>query len=373
MFRSQRIFGRPVDSQSPDAHPQFGRILTVAAHNDRRGFTLVELLVVIAIIGILIGLLLPAVQMAREAARKSQCRNNMKQFGLAILNYEGVHTVIVPGCIWDSQGNNKIYASASTMLLPYFEQGNLSKIYDQSKPWDKQAPGVSNRVIPTFTCPTNEKDNPTTDAAFGPGGLNLPSGAQMGVLDYIFCKGATDAWCDQPNNVPGTLRGMFDAALTIRMAQITDGTSNTIAMGEGAGGESFGLCAKIGCTTPAGPDLVTNTAQYATNYWFLPQPSEQVLTSLGVIRSSGFGCTVEKMNKNPVTHSMADQRTGKITDCRASFDGGPHFTSNFRSAHSGGGHFLFADGSVQWINDNIDMDLYRGLSTMGGGEVTSLP
>lgn len=341
--------------------------------NHRRGFTLVELLVVIAIIGILIGLLLPAVQMAREAARKSQCRNNMKQFGLAILNYEVTNGVLVPGCIWDSKGNNKIYASASTMLLPYFEQANLANIYDNTKPWDKQGPGVSNRVIPSFVCPSNEKDNPTTDAAFGPGGLNLASGADMGVLDYIFCKGASDAWCDTPNNVPGTLRGIFDAALTVRMAQITDGTSNTFAMGEGAGGERFGLCSKVGCTVAAGPDPITSTGQYATNYWFLPQPSQQTLASLGVLRSSGFGCTVERMNKNPVTHSMADQRPGKISDCRASFDGGPHFTSNFRSAHSSGVHFLMADGSAQWVNETIDLAVYQALSTMGAGDIATIP
>ena len=340
----------------------------------RAGFTLVELLVVIAIIGILIGLLLPAVQMAREAARKTQCRNNLRQFGLAILNYETSNGVIVPGCIWDSLGSNKIFASASTMLLPYFEAGNVAAIYDQSKPWNKQGLGISDQVIPSFTCPSNPKDNPTTDLIFGSGGLNLDSGPVMGVLDYIFCKGVTDAWCTRPDTVPSDERGLFDAAYTVRMAQITDGTSNTIAMGEGAGGEAFRVCGTHNCTTPAADDMITKSPQFATNYWFLPQPNQQTLTSLGIFRTSGFGCTIEPLNKYPVTHSMADQRSGKIDNCNSSISPtpGPHFTSNFRSAHSGGGHFLLVDGSCQWVNVQIDMGVYRGMSTIGGGEVGNL-
>lgn len=332
-----------------------------------------ELLVVIAIIGILIGLLLPAVQAARESARRSQCRNNLKQFGLAILNYESANGVLVPGCIWDSKNTNSIYASATTMLLPYFEQGNVSALYNQSKPWNQQGPNIANQVIPTFACPSNSKDNPWDDALFGPLGLKLSSGTLMGVLDYIFCKGYTDAWCQSPETVPSTQRGLFDAALVVRLAQVTDGTSNTIAMGEGAGGERWGLCGSVGCTKPVGISTILQQPQYATNYWFLPQPNEQLVTSLGVLRSSGFGCTVEALNKYPVTDSMADQRTTQIKDCRASYNGGPHRTSNFRSDHPKGGHFLFADGSVQWINDNIDMTVYRSLSTMSGGEAVSIP
>ncbi len=340
-----------------------------------KAFTLVELLVVIAIIGILIGLLLPAVQAAREAARRAQCRNNMRQIGLAIQNYEASNRVLVPGCIWDSLNTNSIYAGASTMLLPYFEQGNIAAVYNQSQPWNKQGPNIANQVIPTYVCPSNQKDNPWEDQLFGSKGLNLASGTLMGVLDYIFCKGYTDAWCRTPDKVDSSQRGLFDAALIVRMAQITDGTSNTMAMGEGAGGEKWGICASVGCTKPVGRSAILQQEQYAVNYWFLPQPNEQIVTSLGVLRTSGFGCTIEPLNKNPVTDSMADQRVPQITNCNSSFDTpkGPHRASNFRSDHPGGGHFLFADGSVQWISQGIDMPVYRALSTMAGGEPVSIP
>ncbi|MBI2823686.1 MAG: DUF1559 domain-containing protein [Planctomycetia bacterium] len=341
-----------------------------------RGFTLVELLVVIAIIGILIGLLLPAVQAAREAARRAQCRNNMRQFGIAIHNYEGTNGVLVPGGIWDrsNPNSNPFFASACTMLMPYFEQGNLHNIYDQSKRWDKQQASVAATPIPLFVCPSCAKDNPYEDPIFS--AFNASYGDIFGALDYIFCKGATDAWCKQPERVPSSQRGIFDVGLETRFASITDGTSNTIAMGEGAGNERWGLCRTIGCTTPMGLDPAKRQYQ-ATNAWIIGQPNSRNFTSVGLILSSAWGCTVERMNKNPVTHTMADERCIEIascaTACTSSYDGGPHVTSNFRSQHPSGGHFLMADSSVQWLNETIDMNVYRQLSTRAGGEPVAVP
>ena len=192
------------------------------------GFTLVELLVVIAIIGILIGLLLPAVQAAREAARKTQCKNNLKQFGLALHNYHGVQNVFATGGIFTIKSltfspSIDLYATATTLLLPYFEQTNLHSLYDMNREWTKQSPLVARTVVPSFTCPSNAKENPFYFPAIGPSGLQVacaspypsPGGPDslFGVIDYIYCKGWTDAWCFPPENIPPLERGMFDINL----------------------------------------------------------------------------------------------------------------------------------------------------------------
>ena len=130
----------------------------------RTGFTLVELLVVIAIIGILIGLLLPAVQAAREAARRAQCQNNLKQFGLALHNYLGAQGVFPPGGVAQLNAalpnNGTVYASPCTMLMPFFEGGAVTAMYNSSITWYQQAQQIANQVVPTFVCPSDDKDNP---------------------------------------------------------------------------------------------------------------------------------------------------------------------------------------------------------------------
>ena len=143
--------------------------------NDRRpdfqrrlGFTLVELLVVIAIIGILIALLLPAVQAAREAARRTQCKNNLKQMGLALLNYEGTFRMLPPGVIVDlsvtTTGNNGSWG-VHGRILPYLEQGTLYANVDLSKAWDNQLV-ISGMAIPPYACPSD----PHSDRVRDPGG-----------------------------------------------------------------------------------------------------------------------------------------------------------------------------------------------------------
>ncbi|MBI2827206.1 MAG: DUF1559 domain-containing protein [Planctomycetia bacterium] len=354
---------------------------------------MVELLVVIAIIGVLIGLLLPAVQAAREAARRAQCRNNLKQFGLALHGYHNVYDVLPPGGLINPGkiGNNRsAFMSTSAMLLPYFEQQNLGSLYDMSELWEHQRPSVAKTVIPLFLCPSDSKDPlmyslvmeldypPSETPPIGVGGT-------FAVLDYIYCKGATDAFCDRPEAGRSDELGIFDFMLINGFRHIIDGTSNTMAMGEGAGSERWTLCGKPGTT---GPELLyefTGRKATAVQAW-LPGQVNAIAHRTSLHMGGQFGCTVEPLNKTPVTEStIAEHKADRAKNplaCvsnrvaplpQAEWATGFHTCSGFRSNHPSGGHFLFADGSVQFLNEQIDFILYRALSTRGGGEPASAP
>src|SRR5690242_4216502 len=131
-----------------------------------RGFTLVELLVVIAIIGVLVALLLPAIQAAREAARRSSCTNNMKQHGIALHNYHDTLKVFPASGIAKDPGSlrgNGMYASGQAMLLPFFEEAGLKSVYNSRQTWWFQNPDVIQKVVPVFACPSSGQENPIYD------------------------------------------------------------------------------------------------------------------------------------------------------------------------------------------------------------------
>lgn len=437
------------------------------------GFTLVELLVVIAIIGILIALLLPAVQAARQAAWRSQCTNNLKQLGVALHNYHSATQSFPPGfafgyvepgatSLLNLNFEATIHANAFVMLLPYLEQTGVEELWDHNLSWQEQpAASISqafSHVIPVLLCPANgNKNNPASEQFlddlivsqipdYEDRGLTIPM--QVGLTDYILCKGVGDAWCVAPFflepdydaadiasptvNNPGRwwsgARGMFDVSIpkeaslvaavagaswACRVSDITDGTSNTFAIGEGAGGPNWQICAEstgynapleLPLPYPNDPTRVMPCYQA----WHMPV---NVLTltqpPVGAYLGSIFGCTLEKLNKNPVTQSLVGvdldsislSALGSLLNCRPSIpihppgygdgsayiaslnygaDGSgdprtPHRTSNFRSDHSGGGNFLRADGSVSFIQETIDPFVYRSLSTIQGGEAVDDP
>jgi len=194
----------------------------------RPGFTLVELLVVIAIIGILIALLLPAVQAAREAARRSQCTNNIKQLVLACHNYHDIHKAFPArqsGTGWNDPAlanvgdTNYCRLSANLTLCPFIEQQAIYDLVDYNdKPWENQE--EFNVVLSAFICPSD-----TT-----PG--SAPSGTPRGYYNYVYCAGDAPQGGHYAESQWRQARGVFPLFNWVRMAEMLDGTSNTIAISE---------------------------------------------------------------------------------------------------------------------------------------------
>ena len=361
----------------------------------RGGFTLIELLVVIAIIAVLIALLLPAVQQAREAARRTQCRNNLKQFGIALHTFHGTYNAFPIGDRPRTASDGFCYTQhhVTTALLPYFEQANVYNFDDTATEWWDAAHNteVEKTVLSMAICPSATNGPINTVALWGPGGDDIDGSGTFAAMHYAWCKGINDSWAinfteaDEDNDyrsadngrpagpgsgsgytngpIPPSEKGMFNRGIKVRMAEITDGSSNTFAMGEAAGGASWPLCRGAGCTDPQfnGQTFPANSG------WIIGQPGDEDQAAGGFIAASNFGCTMEPLNKWPVTDSFMSVSSAR--DARSSANGGAHSTSNFRSEHTGGGHFLMADGSVRFISETINMLTYRSLSTISGGEV----
>lgn len=335
----------------------------------RAGLTVVEMLVVIVILGLCLAVVLPAVNAAREAARRRQCANNLRQFGIALASYHDALRTFPPGLIakFDRAGLDE-YAGANSMLLPYFEQTGLHALYDPNRAWYQQTPQVARTVVPIFVCPSVRQKNPFEIPLLA-SYAEVTTGSTYAVTNYLFSKGLNDAWCSAPESVPANERGMFDINFSMRDVGVRDGLANTMAMGEGAGGADWPLCFGPGCSTAAQADPAGNDL-HAGVPWLASTVYPDFIAGSGYLASSHHACALEPLNKKPVTHSMVAATA--IADCRCSADGGPHHTSNFRSDHPGGGNFLFADGAVHFLQQSIDMTTYARLSTVAEGTVAEL-
>lgn len=313
-----------------------------------RGFTLVELLVVIAIIGILVGLLLPAVQAAREAARRFQCANNIKQMGLALHNYESAHKTFPPAFIsrvtgvWPGGGNNPIPEAGPgwsffALILPQLEQANLHNAINFNVPIAAPVNQLARSTrVKEYQCPSDSWTEPVT---VWPTSIGLTDLAHS---SYIGCLGGGD-----PANAPGytamyeeqPFNGMFHRNVGVRHAQITDGTSNTIGIGERA-------------------------SMFAPNGWAGVIPTAQTVFSPRIATSRGqvVGQTV----RPAITMATVHVRTGGPNAPTGSPGG-------FWSPHTGGCLFLLMDGSTHTISTNVDMPTYRAMAGRNDGFVVTLP
>lgn len=293
----------------------------------RKGFTLIELLVVIAIIAILIALLLPAVQQAREAARRSTCKNNLKQIGLALHNYHDVHNAFPPGWVAVENRRPNIEGESgfgwATMLLPFIDQAPLYQQMDFSVAMDLAPNRDQLRfVLPTFQCPSDPK--PDTFQTPDRNGTDV----EMATANYSGVFGTVELHdCE---NAPGTAPvtpsgqclsdGAFFHLSAVRFRDFTDGSSSTIIVGER--------------TTFIEPG--TGDAFYSTWSGALPEVEEAIARILGHAEHP----------PNEFEHA-----------------------EDFGSSHVGGAQFVLGDGHVRFISENIDEGIFQGLATRGGGEL----
>lgn len=309
-----------------------------------RGFTLIELLVVIAIIALLIALLLPAVQQSREAARRTQCKNNLKQLGIALHNYADVHQMFPPGHLdtyYPAPTQNARHQIGwLTYLLPYVDQGPLYNSINwnvldvtlnaQSNPGFYAAGGVD---VPIFVCPSDPVGRNRSD--FAPTNY---FGSQGNKCD---CR---DTNCD----------GLFGHSSFARLSQITDGLSQTIACGESLKGDM-------------------NTATISDNYIFtnLSTASALDVTTCASVTPNAADRGTIWFGGQPQFNIMATIRgpNDRYTDCIAPNYGCTNFAA--RSVHSGGAHLLIADGSVQFLSQSISIEVYHALGSRAGGEMNS--
>lgn len=303
----------------------------------RHGFTLVELLVVIAIIGILVGLLLPAVQAAREAARRMQCQNNLHQLGIALHNYEGFARRLPTGAIGRSPINGNYVNDGRQPftkrtpfirhMLAVLEQGNRGAVYDDTVNWHQQPPANFEVVFgyqSVWQCPSDTVQRMETNAQ----------------RDYKGNYGVN--WGAETQIVTDTrLRGPFYWLYGARFGDISDGTSNTFAMMEMLQAPTVTVIDRRG--RPWNED--TSCYQISTN---LPPNS-----------------------RAPDQGTCLDQPTINLP-C---INGGSNAQRQLaaRSRHTGGINVVLCDASVQFVSENIDILVYRALSTQAGGEVASLP
>ncbi|SFH79249.1 DUF1559 domain-containing protein [Planctomicrobium piriforme] len=316
-----------------------------------RGFTLIELLVVIAIIAILIALLLPAVQQAREAARRSQCKNNLKQLGLALHNYESTHRVFPPG----SLGYPFVW-SAQAQLLPYVEQAGLQNLLNFSVPSmlafgagynttavTQNDTAAKNRLA-LFLCPSD--GDGVANSPYG--GISYPASIGSGI-------NSTAVTTDDGSN--SNADGVIFAQSRIGFKNVTDGTSNTVAFGEQLLGDGTD-------STPGASDyrrrvvqltMATQTTDAACAAGSAPAWSGQ----------RGAKWINGHLADTMYNHYFAPN--AKVPDCHNDYHN--FCLTSARSAHVGGVQITLVDGSVRFVSENVHLPTWRALATRNGDEV----
>ncbi len=316
-----------------------------------RGFTLIELLVVIAIIAVLIALLLPAVQQAREAARRTQCKNNLKNYGLAMHNYLDTYNCFPPGNIGQNVGNFWLG------LLPYLEQGTALTNWNYVNSSQSNA---TNRNILTkvssaiFFCPSSPLSPASSDTAQVPRApLPTYAGISGTAIGY---QGAASTTAKTGNRGMVNGDGVLVPNRAIRIAEITDGTTNTILIGEQSdfGRDSAGAQHDMRSSAP-----FSFTA--GANFSGVPG---QGTCCTGDIHT--YLVTTVRYKVNDKTYS-SNRALGKGNSDSLTLGG--ETNKPIQSAHVGMAHVLLADGSARALGENVDFDTFLKLSQRASGVV----
>ncbi|MFO1023326.1 MAG: DUF1559 domain-containing protein [Planctomycetales bacterium] len=311
-------------------------------NRSRHGFTLIELLVVIAIIGVLISLLLPAVQQAREAARRTQCKNNLHQIGLAIHNYEASHKVFPTG-----RDNYPMVFSAQAHLLPYLDQVALQNLIDF-------------RTAPTFTNTNSRNDvaaRTIVSMYICPSDMQSVPGSSFGPTNYVATIGSGVGTSASIK----TGDGVIYSGSNIRFAQVTDGLSNTICFSE----QTLGI-GGLPSSTPVGPPTKAEYEVLELSGATVTSDATCVVGAVGSTWSGNRGAKWMNGHYGDTLYNHYYQPNSSQFDCG---NGSHNYgLTAARSRHAGGVHVLFCDGSVHFATNSIDLNLWRGLSTKQGSE-----
>ncbi|MBX6313146.1 MAG: DUF1559 domain-containing protein [Isosphaeraceae bacterium] len=330
----------------------------------RRGFTLIELLVVIAIVSVLIALLLPAVQAAREAARRIKCVNNLKQIGLGLANYESATGALPPEVVLAGSGRTVTWWGAWSIhgrVLPFLEQGAMFNAINFNLTYGAaENSTVAGASLAVFICPSEIRPQPRPRAV-----------GQTGVTNYGFCMGDWFVWggFGGPEN-----RTAFGPNRSRRIADFIDGTSNTMLAAEVKAYQSqITNCPSSRLNDPnnipppnASPLAVV--PEYAGSSCSISTGGHTEWPE-GAVHQSGF-TTAWPPNFKALGGPNGNQDLNYVSVPESK--GGPTFAAvNSRSYHPGGVNVLLGDGSVKFIKDSIPGPIWRGLGSVNGGEVIS--